>query len=191
MLVVIAMIDEQFQFQMNRLITQFGKSSYSTERIKLICREVRGLSALWFEKLVDQFIGECRHAPLLPEFREEIAKERERIHRIEKDSHAKDAEEFFDGIYMPEDKKTICQYIQKRLRGEISDADFEVFIKHLNHAGKGISHKVSEISCRDCDGSGRVFHRNEENYEFVYRCYCPQGQKQAKSYAIWPRNGLG
>jgi hypothetical protein len=181
----------EFDQQVNRLKDCFGDRNYSDERMKVIWKEVGTLSSYWLSSVIDQFIGECRQAPLMPEFREQIAKERERLHRIEKDVHAEEAKEFFDGIYMPEDKKTICQYIRKRLRGEVSDADFEVFIKHLNHAGKGVSHKISQIGCRDCDGSGLVFHRNEENYEFVYRCYCSQGQKQAKSYAVWPRNGLG
>lgn len=67
----------QFQYQIRRLQEQFGNQNYSQERIKLIWREVKDIEPFWFEKTVDRFIGECRQAPLLPEFRDAIAVLRE------------------------------------------------------------------------------------------------------------------
>lgn len=71
------MNQQEFQNQMNRLAETFGKAAYGTERAKLIWREVKDLGAHWLERVVDEFIG-GRSAPLLNEFRDAIAKERER-----------------------------------------------------------------------------------------------------------------
>jgi hypothetical protein len=75
-----------FQRQINRLTEQFGKGAYGTERAHIIWKAVKDLPDAWMEGVVDRFIGESRHAPLLPEFREEIAKERERNRSRERNS---------------------------------------------------------------------------------------------------------
>jgi hypothetical protein len=127
---------DQFQSQMNRLVEQFGKQAYGTERCKLIWQVVQDLELAWFTGIVDQFIGECRLPPLMPEFRDAIAKERERLWKIQKQQNEKDAQAFFEGTYDAEDTRTICQTIVKRLTKGVPDEDYANFIKLLNQAAQ-------------------------------------------------------
>lgn len=131
---------DKFTKQIDRLAQTYGKNAYGEERVLLVWKEVKDLSDQWIEKVIDGFIGECRQAPLMTEFREQISKERERLWRIEKAKNAQDAKDFFAGTYQDEDKATICQYIKKRLNGKVSDEDYETFIKHLTHAAERGSH---------------------------------------------------
>lgn len=78
-----------FQTQMGRLIDQFGKQIYGPERVRLIWQTVEGIEEIHLTRIVDKFIGECRLPPLLPEFREEIAKIRESLWRQKKHSEEK------------------------------------------------------------------------------------------------------
>lgn len=126
---------DEFQSQMNRLITQFGKTQYSDERTKLIWREVKDFSSPWWERTVDHLLLTSRQAPLQAEFGELIGRERERVWRQEKVQNEKDAKDFFAGTYQPDDVQTICQMITKRLAGGVSDADYANFVKHLESAG--------------------------------------------------------
>lgn len=73
-----------FLLQVKRLHNTYGPKSYNEERGELLWREVQDLSNYWMTKAVDLFVGSHRQAPLLPEFREEIAKERERLWREKK-----------------------------------------------------------------------------------------------------------
>jgi hypothetical protein len=178
----------EFTQQMNRIASTYGKNTYGDERVQIIWREVKDFSSEWMIKTVDRFIGELRQAPLMPEFREEIAKEREKLWYIEKKQRQRDAKDFFDGIYAPDDKRTICQFIQKRLRHEVSDSDYQTFVTHLNHAASSIPGSNQRRKCSACDDSGLVFHRDQESYEWAYRCYCAQGEKQAKGYQRYERS---
>lgn len=57
---------------------------YNKDRGDLIWREVQQLSDEWMVRTVDLFIGEYERPPLMPQFREQISKERERLWVIEK-----------------------------------------------------------------------------------------------------------
>ena len=175
----------QFDQQIQRLVNNFGKTAYSSERAILLWREVSTLSASWLNLTVDKFIGELKHAPLLPEFREEISKERERIWRGDKEKYAKEAKDFFQGSYQPDDVRTICQMIVKRLQGGVPDADYAQFVKHLDHTAKSAPRKHGEIHCRECGGDGIIFKRHANGNEYVYRCFCIHGQKKPKSYPAY------
>jgi hypothetical protein len=74
---------EEFQREMDRLASNF-RNAYSPARQELIAKEVKDLSAPWWKRTVDRFIGEFRQAPLLPEIREAIAGERERLWDLQK-----------------------------------------------------------------------------------------------------------
>lgn len=176
------MREQDFQQQMGRIESQFGK--YGVERASLLWREVKDFSPKWFEQVVDRLLGECRQTPLPAEFREDISRERERIWKLEKNKNEKDAKDFFEGTYQPDDKKTICQMITSRLKGNVSDGDYGNFIKMLDVAAKGVP-KVTPIgSCRTCDESGYVFTR-VENCEYVYRCFCQAGRSKSKAYPVY------
>ena len=72
------MTAEHFQAQIQRLSNVFG-GAYKTERTQLIWKEMGNLPEDSFSRIVDRLIAECRQAPLLPEFREFAASEREKL----------------------------------------------------------------------------------------------------------------
>jgi hypothetical protein len=71
------MTDEQFNQHMDRLSRTF-RAAYSEERTLLFYQTVRNMSVAWWKQTVDYWIGEFRHAPLMPELKEAVARERER-----------------------------------------------------------------------------------------------------------------
>lgn len=173
----------EFQTQMNRLSETFGKQAYGTERAGLIWREVKDFSGAWLERTVDDFIGAMRHAPLLPDFANAVSAERERTWKREKAQHSKEAEYAMKSLYSSGDLSMICKTITSRIEGEMPDADFGKFLKMINSA------PVTELSCRTCDGSGLVFDKDERGYEFVFRCFCREGEKKPKVYPVYVRGG--
>jgi hypothetical protein len=119
-----------FQRQINRLSETFGSNQYKSERLKLIWKEVNNFSDSWLIRVVDDFVGGSRQAPLVAEFREKAIEERERIYRIQKAQQTKEAEEFMSA-YSGEDIKTICGQIRDRLNGKMTDNHFESFKKMI------------------------------------------------------------
>jgi len=114
---------------MGRLIEQFGKTAYSIERTKLIFQEVQDLDAEWFHRLVDRFIGECRVAPIMTEFRTEIAREKERKYLRSKDQNSREAKEFMSGMRLGDDERSvIVRTIIERAKGRVPDEDWECFM---------------------------------------------------------------
>lgn len=131
------MKQQHFQTQVNRLAETFGAQAYKRERVELIWREVANFGEVWFTKAIDDFIGNCRHAPLLPEFREKISLERERGWIGEKAQHAKDAKDTWAGTLMPEESRIICQAIIARVQNRLCDDDWAAFMKGLNNMSAG------------------------------------------------------
>lgn len=131
------MTQQEFQTQVMRLIETFGKQAYGTERVALIWREVRDFSGQWWSRAVDQFIGDCRQAPLLKEIRELAAMERERITQLEKRRHSRESEAAYRGIIQDEEIKHICKFILKRMEHGVEDRDFENFMNHMESATRG------------------------------------------------------
>lgn len=144
------MDQQQFQRQMSRLSDTFGANSYKDERIKILWREIQDFSIEWLARTVDHFIGSCRHAPLMPEFREELSKERERMHSVQKREHREDAKEFKTS-YPAEDIKTICEQIRRRITGSMDDQDYQGFMRMITPLGG--------YRCRRCEDTG--IYRNE------------------------------
>ena len=119
-----------FQNEINRLVDTYGTNQYKPERVKIIWREVELLSNAWMTRTVDFFVGNHRHAPIVPEFREEAAKERERLHELKKKEHTKDAKEYMS-MYSALDIQTISGQIRDRIKGNMSDDEFDAFKKVL------------------------------------------------------------
>lgn len=67
-----------FDREVDRLSKRFTGKVYGDEFAKLLWRECQSLSDTWLTKTVDEFIGSCRQPPLMPEFREQIAVERDK-----------------------------------------------------------------------------------------------------------------
>lgn len=176
------MNQSNFTRQMDRLCETFGATKYKSERIALIWKEIKDLSDEWFRGVIDKFIGECSQPPLLPEFREEIAKERERLYRIQKKKQSQEAKEFFRSSYQPDDLSTICQTIMKRLQGGVGDQEYSSFQKMLNNVSESAPDQICK--CKKCEDSGLIFHR-EDGYEWVYRCTCSTGAMRPNTYMTY------
>lgn len=73
------MTSVEFNTQMDRLIDSYPKGAYPPERIKQIWQAVAEFPQQVFAKIIDELIGSHRQAPLLPEIRTELAKEREKL----------------------------------------------------------------------------------------------------------------
>jgi hypothetical protein len=86
------MNETHFQAQLDRLKATFGPNAYSKERVALIWREVRHLNEFTFVRIMDELLGSCRHPPLVPEFRDAMARERERACQDQKVMHRRETE---------------------------------------------------------------------------------------------------
>lgn len=125
-----------FQTQVNRLVSTYGETHYKIERIEIIWREVKDLSDSWFSKTIDKLIGESRFAPLMPEFREEISRERDRGWATEKVHHDNQSQDFFQDTIPSEEKKIICQMIRQIGNPNMSEAEKESIRSSLNNLVK-------------------------------------------------------
>lgn len=119
-----------FQGQMKRLTAQFPQA-YSQERVALIWREVQGFSDAWFTRIVDKFVGECRQAPLMAEFRNEISFERERNWSKQKEQHAQDARDFYLIAQDNDMRGSIVKTIIDRMQGNCPDETWNGFTAGL------------------------------------------------------------
>lgn len=174
------MDERHFRDQVGRLAETFGANHYKPERIKLMWREVKEFDGRWFTGLVDEFIGESRHPPLLPEFREKITIERERLWKTEKQVHEKEAKSFYERCFPIEEVRQVCKTIIDRILGRVTDSDFWNFVKLLNYSSK--TQKIPgayEYECERCQ-EGYIFWQ-EGNGLYVGRCTCSQGQAKPKS----------
>ena len=122
----------EFSKQMDKISAQFGSQHYGPERMKLIFREAAWLSAESWQRVCEYMIGESRFAPTLSEIREQIIKEREKIHEADKREHRRDANEFWEAV-SGEDSDFFFGNVKKRIRGEISDSDFDLFMRALQN----------------------------------------------------------
>jgi hypothetical protein len=173
----------EFQHHMSRLANQF-KQAYGDERVSLILREVGTLSGEWWARTVDQFIGYCRQAPLMPEIAEAASRERERLRQIEKRQEANDAKAFMRGAVGPDEIRVISQGILKRLSGGMSDADFTSFHKALEGVSRSFSESVN--TCPSCGGSGlQIAFKREDQTQCVFRCRCGKGHSDPRRFAMW------
>jgi hypothetical protein len=119
-----------FQEHMARLVAQFGSQAYSTERLKLFYRELQGTDVRVWERVVDTLLGEARYAPMLPEIREHVSRERERIHAREKLEHKRDSEDTWRAL-TSEEAQFLFGNMKARIRGEMPNQDFAAFSKLL------------------------------------------------------------
>lgn len=108
-------------------------NTYKPERLTVIWREVGSLSHEAFGRIVDRLIGESRFAPMLPEFREAASIEREKENSAAKKDHTRDSWEFWKGSGQasssPEEQSWMFQAIRQRLKKEMSDDDWNAFMK--------------------------------------------------------------
>ncbi len=179
------MRSEEFQAHLNRLSGQF-KNAYGTERAKLVWNEVKDFDARWFSDLVDQFIGELAHAPLLPAFREAAAKERERLYKIRAQREEREAKNVMSGgSIQGDDAKTVFGMLIKRMNNELSDEDFVQCQKMLS--GVADSGGRGSVLCKTCDDSGLAY-TTDGAYEFGWRCFCLKGQQDTRNFPTIGRN---
>lgn len=116
------MTEQEFQTQMVRLSNCYGKAAYNNERSALIWKEVRDFPAHVFRTMVDNFIGNLRQAPLLPEVREAISRYRESSWAIEKNMHKQESQAAFT---------TLEEVVKKAIAdGKEHDPEFQKLVKY-------------------------------------------------------------
>lgn len=176
------MNDQFFQTQINRLSETFGGQHYKRERVELIWRELKTFSNEWLSKLIDNFIGSYRQAPLVPEFREAASIERERIWEIEKKRNAKEAHDFFHAKFSVDDQRWAVQQIVRRITGGMSDHDFDLFLNGLKDA----SDKADPVFCPECEDRGLLWARlKSDGSNHTFRCKCRAGSSHGRNYPEW------
>ncbi len=116
----------EFQFQIERL-TSTWPHSYPEERIKMIFQEISDLPISWMIKMCDQFIGACRHAPLVPEFRDAA-----NLYRKNKNTQppAQGGANFAsddESIFSEADTRMMFEMIRRKMYGGVSDSEWESF----------------------------------------------------------------
>jgi hypothetical protein len=170
---------QHFQAQVNRLAETFGAQYYKRERVEILWKSAKDLSDEWFSAVVDNFIGNMRQAPLMPEFQAEIGKERDRLWQQTKQQERREAKAFMS-VYAAEDLQGICANIRKRVAGDMANSDFDSFVELLGKVPSQV-----QALCRECQGDGLIFHRPEEGGEEVFRCYCGAGMRQPAAFPAW------
>lgn len=133
-----------FDAQVSRILETYGERSFPRERAKLLWSEVQCLSNFWMIQIVDYFIGSLRQSPLISDFRDQIARERERLWKTEKDQHREESEAAMKSIYSGDDLSMICKTIRDRIQGRVSDRDWECNLQLLNSAPISLNESVKK-----------------------------------------------
>jgi hypothetical protein len=125
------MIENDFKTEINRLVDTYGKTSFGTERLRLIWLEVQDLPGPWFRGVVSGMIGGLRQAPMVPDFRDAAASERERTRQAERREESRRAKTWASQ-FASEDERLMAQMIVKRSRGEVSESDWVEFLRVID-----------------------------------------------------------
>jgi hypothetical protein len=163
----------EFQTQLTRLMNCYGKQHYNDERVTLIWREVSGFSVEWFGGVVDRMIGGSRYAPLVGDFYEAASIERERLNKVQKEKHAREAREFGTSVFSPDDRSMMIQTIIKRINGGVSDSDWNGFKRMVNST---VQNSSSKAHCLYCDDTGYEFY-TRDGYEYARDCSCARRKR--------------
>lgn len=175
------MTPQDFQTQMSRLTETFGKTPYGTERVKLLWNEVKDFDARWFERLVSRFIGDCRQAPLLSEFREAASRERERIHDEEKRQEQNETFRALKGHLAGEDVSMVVQTIKGILSGQLGEKERNG-LREMLAAQVRYSDSLSPPDCRHCADVGLQFVENGVHAPSVLTCSCERGRADPRAF---------
>lgn len=123
------MTTSEFDEQVKRLRAVFGDKAYPDERVVTFWDAVRDMEGYWFKKRVTDWVGSAK-PPMLPEIREAVALERERLWSLKKSQHSAEASESFR-LYESGECGEIAQAIARRSRGEMSDQDWDAFMRSM------------------------------------------------------------
>lgn len=177
---------EEFQREMDRLVLRFTDKHYPREVCEMVWNESHELSHFWFKRTVTNFIGSCRFAPLLNEFREAIHTERERVWRSEKSRSHFQETPCSENKFGTQDIREIIGLASKRMSGAISKAEFQSHLRLIYSAAQ-VSDKRK---CKICD-KGVVIAINksfpEKSPRYAFKCSCELGLARDESWPIWGR----
>lgn len=162
------MTANEFQTQIARMASTFGKVHFSPERVQLVWGDVGSLNLGWFRAVCDDMIATERHAPMPAAFSLAASEERERLWKIDKAKGANETKGAMKSLFGPSDISMLCKSVMNRIEGKMNDDAFKAF----NNLFKDMP--SPRACCTICDDSGYVFRREEEN-ECVSRCICNEG----------------
>lgn len=163
-----------YEKQVKRLSEVYGKQFYSAERIiTLWNQEIQFWLEDKLQRAVDSFICNSRTAPLVEQFREFSASERERDWNKEKAQHHNDTIKCLDS----DSERHFMKEIIRRVTGHMPDHEWEQFKRMVNCVCKN----DTSTDCKICDGSGLVV-RDQNGGQYAYKCSCSIGQNRPEKY---------
>ena len=170
------------QEDFSRMVGTWGERYFPQERAKLILKELSMLKEDHREWVVDDLIGNMRHAPTVADVRSKVSEFRIKRYERAKTKQSNEAKEFFSKQIIPiEDRMNILDTIKKRISGQIGDAEYKVLTDTLGDIAK----ENLDGKCRKCEGEGIIWAFHEQ-YEtaYAFKCTCPSGS-DFESYPVW------
>lgn len=165
---------------MQRLAETFGKQAFGNERAALVWREVKDFDPFWFRRVVDGFIGDSRQAPLVSDFSNAASEERERVWKIEKAQHAKDAKAFFNSTFSDDDRAMMIGAMIKRMMKQMPDSEWVTFTGMLQETVK----LSQPVRCAVCEDAGILFETNASGVTSILKCTCEAGKKDRRRFPV-------
>lgn len=130
------MEQHEFNHEFKRLVQVFGDKAFPSERVNIIWKEVKSISHPAFEKMINFFVGEFRHPPVLSDFLKFMSQLREQAVFRDKEQLRQDSRDFWAGTYHDDEVKYITGMIKKRMMGQVTDEEYDSFKKDLLRAAE-------------------------------------------------------
>lgn len=119
----------EFHSQLDRLVNQFGEKAAGSEKAQILWNKFKNVEIDIFKFAVDHMIGSCRQAPIVSDFYDGISEaKKQAFSKAYIPPDDEDPPSAFDAA----DKAHMMQTIKARIRGQVSDADWEQFKTGIN-----------------------------------------------------------
>lgn len=162
---------QEFQKQVQRLITCFGEKNYMPERVEIIWKFVCDLGDEWFQATVSSMIATERMPPLPNQFQQAAIDERQKRYEIQRRANSANAREFMTSL-RSEEQGEVFTMIKNRMAGNVPDEHWASFMRlfdSLPDAGRG---------CKTCAGLGVGI----DQHLVAFKCTCSAGRARKEPY---------
>lgn len=122
-----------FDSCMRHMKANYGAEKFSDEKVNLIWEELKEFSPKQIKSICDFVLANNSYTPTLQPFREFASMLREKLRQFDREQERRDAKDFWNCSYTPDDKKWIVQMIKRRLMGEVSDEEYKAFQNDLKN----------------------------------------------------------
>lgn len=128
------MTPEEFDGQWSRLASEW-KTAYGKAKQHELWKIFRHQPVERFDYAITRAMKKCRYAPTLAELEDFAIDYHEMKINQQRRQNSQDAKEFF--TYSPEESTHVMSIIKARIRGEVSDEDYESFKQDLKRVAYG------------------------------------------------------